>query len=387
MSPSSGLDYPWSAGQEVNHLGRSQIYAHGIDIIKRLLPLSSVSPMYSRTAVSSTPLGVSPTEIGYLASVARKHDWRGFGEQRTGGIAVLVVPAQWMSIVNKNNPIYLDSGFSRVCVVAEDASPAAIAQCIGRVWGLKPGQWGDAGAPRVPIFIGYNVPGDRYVNGEERSLLGPDYSLALMSPELKHAAGKQVWIDRDNYWSLARTMTEGLLPLAGTQTMDDGVMMVLGGEITREGALESGRLDIVEMPARQMALPTPGGEGAYSLRLKDAGNTILADFPFTPEFTSFSETTEYASFLFNISAPAETARVELLNNGDTLSLVTASANAPVIDILHPVAGEYQGLIQVGWSSSDGDTEDELSYSLYYSRDDGTTWTLISQDTDSPALDA
>ena len=383
MSPSWGIDYPWSAGQTLNHLRGSKLYTSGIEVIKRLLPLSSISPMFSRTAVASTPSGVSPSELGYLASVARRNDWRTLGEQRTGGIAILVVPAQWMNTVNKDNPIFLDSGFSRVCIVAEDASPAAIAQCIGRVWGLKPGQWGTADSPRDPIFIGYDVSGDRYVNGDERSLLGPDYALALMSPELKRAESKQVWIDRDNYWSLARKMTEGLLPMAGEQTADDQVMMVVGGEITGRTTVESGRLDIVEMPGRQTALPTPGENGAYSLRVKDAGDNLLADFPFASEFTSFSDTSEYASFLFNIPVPSTAAQVELLHNGNTLSVVAASDNKPAVDILQPVAGQYQDLIQVNWSASDGDAQDELSYTLYYSRDDGTTWTLIYQDTTAP----
>ncbi|HTP07240.1 MAG TPA: hypothetical protein VMP08_03265, partial [Anaerolineae bacterium] len=116
--------------------------------------------------------------------------------------------------------------------------------------------------------------------------------------------------------------------------------------------------------------------GTYHIRLLDAGNTELLDYPFAPKFSPEDGEPEG---LINEAPPWITGTQSIVISHDATPLITRtiSTYTPVVTITAPNGGELLSgtSYTVTWSASDADL-DPLTYLLEYSTDNGATWDLL-----------
>lgn len=154
------------------------------------------------------------------------------------------------------------------------------------------------------------------------------------------------------------------------------------------GLLVAGSVDPAEGTGtlRQMELRLwPGGpfdgagEGAYTLELRDAADTVL----FTRHFTlslAIESGGEVLSYDFKEVLPPQEglARIVLKQGGAVLATREVSAHAPQVTLLAPNGGEdIAEPFQVQWEASDADG-DPLTFSLQISDDGGQGWLPVAR---------
>ena len=130
---------------------------------------------------------------------------------------------------------------------------------------------------------------------------------------------------------------------------------------------------------RQPGLPDAvevGGD--YEVRVLDCGNMVLEENSFNVTFIGDEgEEDEFAGFTVVLPAPVTGCSIELSLNDVILESRTISANPPLVTLLTPNGGEnWSGTETISWTANDPDG-DPLSYSLFYSIDDGMTWLPIA----------
>jgi hypothetical protein len=130
-------------------------------------------------------------------------------------------------------------------------------------------------------------------------------------------------------------------------------------------------------------IPDPPAAGpGYCVKLKNVAGTVLAQYCFDVFFEIESTTPMTATsapFALVVPYPAGLARVELTRGTNTvLNFRTPSANPPAVTLTYPNAPglTLSGLQTVTWNASDPDGN-PLTYSLLYSKDNGSTWTGIA----------
>ncbi len=377
--------YPWTAGSSPPGFLQLPLVQRAGDTARTLLPIGKLGfRAIDTTAATGSPRQASQTiDQYYLRSWARMLDRRaaisGLGAVK---MQILVVPREWMNTVNQGDPILHQVGhFS--CVVAEDASPAALAHCIAHRYGLEDDVWGRRPYTRsYPILQGWSVEADRVVDDEMVSILGPDYSQPLMSSSLRRNPERRIWIDRDSYDRLSDEFNPNWWGASATSASTDTI--TVGGEIRLAGGSPQGTLDVLELPSRGAAFPAPSGDGDAELLLLGAGVTELSRAWFAPIFDDVGGG-QYASFLLTVAAPPGVLGVELRYLGARLDTVTASAGAPTVQVTQPTGGTLTGTAQVSWNASDTDAGSELRYSVSLSADDGQTWEPVVLETSSTSL--
>ena len=364
-----GDTYPWKAGDVIADLFDKPVGRKGYVELTRLFPLRYRGLNYASNRVSPVSVASLPMSHRqrYLDSIVRLNGYYGGGIGVTA--VVLIVPTAWMREMNGQDLIYHGADY-HTCIVAEDASVAAIPHCLGHIYGLEDKLPGEG------ALHGYDVERDRCVNSDYAEL---GYTIPLMwlgIGDLPPGQEGRVWIDEQHYRDLIPLFTSP--PATAAAPSPDAMTMAVGGAVVQEeGLSERGVLDVVELPARNPTFPAPGGTGDYSLQLRDSGGTLLASHPFTPTFFTPEPGIEYASFLFTFSAPSETRQVDLLHNSTVLTTVIASANPPTVSVTQPTPGSYGGPIEIAWEASDPDGNEDLHFRAYYSPDDGATWyTLV-----------
>lgn len=132
----------------------------------------------------------------------------------------------------------------------------------------------------------------------------------------------------------------------------------------------------------EFTAPQPG---PWAIVLRGASNAELARYPFTPNPMESGpdpdDSTELDLLLIDELVPyvAGTVRVEIEREGAVAVSVNAGAAAPAVTNVTPSAGSYSGdTVAVAWSAADADPGDTLTYEVHYSRDNGTTWTIVAQ---------
>ena len=158
------------------------------------------------------------------------------------------------------------------------------------------------------------------------------------------------------------------------------------GNATREYLLVRGILDLnagtVEwLPFKRATrtttaqAPTPG---PFALRMKDVGGLVIQEIPFTLNLpvSGIGGT----AFLLPVEADPNIRQVDLLQGGNLVGTIAASANAPAVEIVAPNGGEVLNAVEVDlrWTASDADG-DELSYTVLYSPDNGGSWRPLAID--------
>lgn len=114
--------------------------------------------------------------------------------------------------------------------------------------------------------------------------------------------------------------------------------------------------------------------GGYTLRLFNAGNTQLADYPFTPEANEDgNENLLTINQVITLTAGASSLKLVRLSDNTALVTKTISANAPVVGNVNlPGApNPVSGVTALAWTATDADS-DALTFDIFYSPDGGTT---------------
>lgn len=139
---------------------------------------------------------------------------------------------------------------------------------------------------------------------------------------------------------------------------------------------------------RQDVLLAPSTPGGWDIALVGADGVDLALNSFAPAPLSVEEDQAGALAVFAEAVPwvEGTRRVEIRGGGRVLAVRSASANPPTVTLNAPPAGTAipPGPFQVSWTAIDPDG-DPLTYSLWISRDGGTTWEELAAQIQSQSI--
>ena len=139
--------------------------------------------------------------------------------------------------------------------------------------------------------------------------------------------------------------------------------------------------------------PVTAGSGSYVLELRDASGVVIKSISFEAHEgipttsaggTNVEPRDRRANFAFVVSDPPEYESFAVMKEGVELASVSLSQSAPTITLSGPSAGEPFNsgeTIDVSWSGSDEDG-DELTYRVFYSTDGGSTYRILSPNTDA-----
>ena len=151
-----------------------------------------------------------------------------------------------------------------------------------------------------------------------------------------------------------------------------GDYLVLAGEINPSAP--SAGFSLVRRETNVTDLPV--GSGAYSIRLLNASDGVLA----TSAINTQANETGRLAFGHVMAFAAGTRKIQLIRNSDSLVLATqlVSTNAPVVSnvALQGAPSPVTGVVTLNWNASDADG-DPLTYDVYYSRNGGTSFQPLS----------
>ncbi len=319
--------YNWSAGQVLPTVSKQPIVTQGPHYLEKWTPLADVrNAAGNRVEALPGPLFPHPKQEGawYVARLVRLAD-AAFAFARYP--VVLLVPWDWWATAyggGRPATATYHGPARHVCLTALDAPArynpeAVVAWCVAHLQGLP-----DANTSDTVELWSYDVERDRLV--DSRYLTG--YWAPVMGFDRFGAGLSNLWMDSATYGALVTRYVQGGATAgepAGAAVSPYAETLTVGGEIVRAAAaVESGMLDVAELPARG-DFPAPGGTGEYRLRLLGAGGALLAEHAFTPEFTTLREGLDYASFIFNVPAPAGLHSVALVRGATNLATLAASA--------------------------------------------------------------
>ncbi|HEX9370699.1 MAG TPA: hypothetical protein VF897_06815, partial [Roseiflexaceae bacterium] len=122
-----------------------------------------------------------------------------------------------------------------------------------------------------------------------------------------------------------------------------------------------------------VASQPPITPGAYTLRLLNAQNVVLADYAFTPSKDQEGSKQGF-ELVVNFVAGTRTVQIITTSGAQVLASVPVSANPPTIGNVALVGAPnpVSGVVTLGWTASDPDG-DPLAFDIYYSRDGGATF--------------
>jgi hypothetical protein len=131
---------------------------------------------------------------------------------------------------------------------------------------------------------------------------------------------------------------------------------------------------------KDLTVPSTGKQ--YTVALVDGSNKPTASYSFDlpldthhPDDKSPSEA-NMRTFAVYLPWNSATARITLSRDGKVLVERAVSPNAPNVTLLAPAGGAtLTGKQTISWKADDADG-DPLTYSIWYSRDAGTTWTPL-----------
>jgi hypothetical protein len=163
---------------------------------------------------------------------------------------------------------------------------------------------------------------------------------------------------------------------------------------TVDTADNTGELDPIWTLEPHPALAEEGvGEGEYSIELADGRGRVLREVSIEPSMMVSCgpgvEPSTTLSFSVALRVDPRVRRVTLRHGRKQLDQIVASAHAPQIEILRP-GRDGANPIEAGkavfeWAASDED-DDDLLYTLLYSRDGGVSWDLIGLEWSEPRVE-
>jgi outer membrane protein assembly factor BamB len=187
------------------------------------------------------------------------------------------------------------------------------------------------------------------------------------------------WISDYTYEGIRSRLISETTQVAATASLaspsTDGYLVVLGDVNLTQGTAQ---LDVLyHLP--DLTPSTRPATSTHTLRLLDAGDGLLAKYPFTPKEDTEAQAGEDLTAMIYEIVPyaAGTARVVVAHESTALVSRTVSANPPTVTVSYPNDGETLGQLEtVIWSGSDDDG-DPLTYALLYSADNGASWTTVA----------
>jgi len=136
-------------------------------------------------------------------------------------------------------------------------------------------------------------------------------------------------------------------------------------------------------PLGSLARPDIDEGGDYCLEERASTGFTLVRQCFQPSFSNYElgAITNEAYFIRTLPQVSGAVEIVLTHGGEVLGQVRASNFAPTVRLIRPNGGEVwpaEGTYTVSWEASDGDG-DALKFSLYYSPDDGASWSPVALD--------
>lgn len=167
--------------------------------------------------------------------------------------------------------------------------------------------------------------------------------------------------------------------LTQVETTNQGTLMV-SGVVYRDGTVSQPEVIRLEGDALNNSAgfmpPQPAGDD-YCLEVWDQNDQRLAQRCFDAGFADLeqSDLTDTSAFLFLLPEvdPAVVSKITVSHGQEALVEVAPSNHAPQIKLNH-LPGEtlLQGRKTISWQAEDVDG-DRLSYDIFYSSDQGTSW--------------
>jgi len=119
-----------------------------------------------------------------------------------------------------------------------------------------------------------------------------------------------------------------------------------------------------------------GAESDWSLVLQDSSGAVLESYPIEPHVPSDIEQQANPQLLIDESVPwvEGTAVIQLRHNDQVLDERQISENAPTVAVNKPAIDAQS--VTFSWIGVDADGDD-LSYTLLYSADNGTSWQTLA----------
>ncbi|GAB4274006.1 MAG: hypothetical protein Kow0092_29370 [Deferrisomatales bacterium] len=148
-------------------------------------------------------------------------------------------------------------------------------------------------------------------------------------------------------------------------------VLYVSGEVTAKG---TGALRPIQVAPGLPEVPR-AEKSPYALELVGARGQLLRRWPFLVSFVDVEgEPREVVPFQFRLPLLDGIAAVRLVLEGEILAEIKVSESPPRVKILSPNGGEvWKGRRQVvEWTAADDD-RDPLSFSLFYSPDEGRSW--------------
>jgi len=179
--------------------------------------------------------------------------------------------------------------------------------------------------------------------------------------------------------------------LAAASTVPD--LLLVNGEVLSTTVRLDGLLRVPQtfIPTNNLGdLLDVGVPSPYSLELLDDGNTILITKTLTLQVSTGLNTSELLWFNTGIPFITDTVKIRVSLDGTPVVTQTVSPNAPVANILSPIAGDIvTDTLTISWEASDPDQDSELIYMVQYSNDQGNTWRVLASNvfTDTLTVDS
>jgi hypothetical protein len=136
-------------------------------------------------------------------------------------------------------------------------------------------------------------------------------------------------------------------------------------------------------PLGPLAQPDSDEGGDYCLEERTADGLTLDRQCFSLYFgnAELGVPGNEAHFIRRVLHVPGAVEIALTHGGEVLGRVRASNFAPTVRLLRPNGGEVwpaEGTYTISWEASDGDG-DSLKFNLYYSPDDGASWSPVALD--------
>ncbi len=143
------------------------------------------------------------------------------------------------------------------------------------------------------------------------------------------------------------------------------------------GYFENGELRLLPPQILQtsQAGEYPAGDFSVSMQAADGSLLASASFELNQALGEY-DAPNPGAFQVAIPYPSEAVRLVITKDGQEYYRLEKSAAAPNVSFDQPGAGTpVAGATTLSWSASDGDG-DPLTYNVYYSPDNGTSWQLL-----------
>ena len=315
---------------------------------------------------------------------------------------IVIVPKGWF----KNNT-YLTSAtgvqpgnvFVRNKIVIAEPGDNNIAHELGHYFGLRNGLDVEEYDQKnhYPPNVGFDGMGRYAGNGfwidKKIAIQARPYLFCFMSA---HKEGINYWTDPDCYEKLCQKLCYKTIVALGNKAasqslagsalstqapnVDKSIIMVAGI------AYPNGSVTVDEWVILASGQQSELIPGPYCFEYLDQNGKKLGESSFGIDFEFMGEKLTEAPFVFTIPYLSGTAKMVVKYNGSIVNEKAISVNKPVVKVQSPTAGEQlNGKTVIAWTGSDADG-DKLTYSVLFSQDNGSNWSMIADNLTDSSLE-